>query len=418
MDNCLDITDESEDRGLKIRRFFVFIMPVIVIAATILGLMTMAALKPKPVEKEDTIKAAPVLVAEARREGVRLSITAQGEAKPRTQINLVPQVSGKVVYVSPKFKEGGSFKEGDVLLRVDPTEYQLRVVQARANVAQARTRLQSEEAEAAIARNEAIELGLDETTSALAMREPQLAEARAMINSAEAALGEAELHLARTSIVAPFDGRIQSKAVDFGQYVTPGVELAKIFAVDIMEIALPLTDNELGQLGLSIGFAETASQQGPEVKLSANVGGMPHDWTGRITHTDSGYDPSTRVLFAYVSVEDPYGVAADDGVPLASGLFVTAAVQGRMIENSVVAPRSALRGKDRVYVAQSDNTLAIKYVTVASTDRDQVVITAGLSGGERVITSPIRGVADGMVIEVVDRSSSDDGISLSQSTAN
>ncbi len=345
------------------------------------------------------IKATPVVVAEAQSERVRLSVSAQGEARPRTQINLTSQVSGKINYVSPQFIEGGAFEEGDVLVRIEPAEFEFRVVQARANVAQARNRFASEEAEARIARKDWEELGQGEG-SALALREPQMAEAEAALASARAILREAELQLERTTIRAPFKGRVQTQLANLGQFVRPGDNLGEIFSSDVMEVALPLTDSELGELGLTIGFRNDANNPGPDVKLTALVAGEPRVWRGRIAHTDSGYDRQTRVLFAYAEVDDPYGAGADNGAPLAAGLFVTAEIQGREIDNSVVVPRAALRGNDQVFVARDDDTLEIRKVAVASSDRNRAILIGGVEPGERVITSPVRGAADGIEIAV------------------
>ncbi|WP_306252650.1 efflux RND transporter periplasmic adaptor subunit [Parvularcula sp. IMCC14364] len=402
MDSQTTPARKPRDIGLFIRRLLVGGLPLLVIVGGIVLLFGMSALKPKPEEKEEVVKAPPVLVAEAVQQDARLTVTTQGEVTPRTEIKLVPQVAGKITFVSPSFIEGGAFRKGDTLLQIESEEYRLRVVQARANVAQARTRLRSEEAEAAVARKEADELGLDAANSSLARREPQLAEARAMIDSAEAALGEAELQLARTAIRAPFNGRVRRKNVDIGQYVAPGAELGEVFAVQVMQVALPLTDSELGQLGLEIGFLETDDVKGPAVTFSSLVSGRPHQWSGRIVRTDSGYDPQTRVLFAYAEVEDPYGTGADEGTPMASGLFVSAYIEGRALEDAVVVPRTALRGENQVYVVTAEDELEIRPVNVASTDRDRVVLTGGLAAGERVVTSPVRGAADGMKVDIVD----------------
>lgn len=384
---------------LAIKRVVVFVLPALVLVGAIAGNMAMSVFKPKPEEKEEIVKATPVVVAEAKAESVRLTVRAQGEATPRTDISLTPQVSGKINYVSPEFIEGGAFEKGDVLIRIEPSEYEFRVVQARANVAQAQSRFASEEAETRIARKDWEELGQGEGTD-LALRKPQMAEAAAALASAKAALNEAELQLARATIRAPFKGRVQTKSVDFGQYVTPGMDLGAIFSTDIMEVALPLTDSELGQLGLDIGFRQSEGNPGPDVILTALVAGEPRVWQGRIARTDSGYDRETRVLFAYVEVVDPYDAGSDDGAPLAAGLFVTAEVQGREIEDSVVVPRTALRGSDEVLIARNDNTLEIRKVAVASSDRQRAVLIGGLRAGEKVITSPVRGAADGIAIAV------------------
>ena len=402
------LSGPHNDRGLAVKRILVFILPVLLILLAVAGTMIMGALVPDPEEKESEITAAPVLVAEAFSEDTRLSISTQGEVRPRTEISIVPQVSGKIAFISPTFLEGGAFKQGDLLLQVEQREYQLRVVQARANVARSQTKLTSEKAEAEIAKRDWQEMGREATEiSALALREPQLAEARAALASANAALGEAQLNLDRSSIRAPFDGRVRTKKVDFGQYITPGSNLGEIYAVQIMDVPLSLTDDELGQLGLDIGFIETETNRGPEAILTARVAGRERLWRGRVARTDSGYDAKTRTLFAYVEVIDPYGAGAANGAPLAPGLFVNAQIMGKSIASSVIIPRTALRGNDQVYIAKSDDTMEIRKVTVASSDRKRAVITDGLKVGEKVVTSPVRGAGDGMKIAIVDRAKDD-----------
>ena len=407
----LDIR-KSKDLGLTIRRLVVFALPALVLVLAVGGTMIMGAFKPKPEEKEEVIKATPVVVAEALAQTARLTVTAQGEVTPRREINLASQVSGKIAYVSPAFIEGGAFSKGDVLIRIEPEEYKYRVIQAQSNVAQARSRFASEQAEMRIARKDWEELGQGQEGSALALREPQMAEAAAQLAAAEAMMNEAELQLARTTITAPFDGRVRRKSVDVGEFVSPGINLGEIFATDLMQVALPLTDAELGQLGVQVGYRETESQPGPAAALNALVAGEPRVWRGRLVRTDSGYDRTTRVVFAYVEVADPYGAAADRGAPLADGLFVTVDVEGREINDAVIVPRTALRGTDEVFIARDDNTLEVRTVQVASSSRTRVVLTSGVRPGERVITSPVRGAADGIEIAVsgAPAENADDGV--------
>jgi len=201
--------------GLAVRRLVVFALPALVLVLAVGGNLAMSAFKPKPEEKEEIVKATPVVVTPALAEHARLTIRAQGEVRPRKEINLSSQVSGKITHVSPAFIEGGDFGKDDVLIKVESAEYEYRVIQARSNVAQARSRFASEEAEMKIAQTDWEELGNGEG-SPLALREPQMAEAAAQLASAEAALREAELQLARASIKAPFKGRVRSKADTVG----------------------------------------------------------------------------------------------------------------------------------------------------------------------------------------------------------
>lgn len=387
-----------------LRRFLVFVAPFLVLGLAIGLFILMGALKPKPEEKAEDIKAIPVLTALSVSETVTLNVSAQGEVQPRTKINIVPQVSGKITYMSSKFIEGGQFNKGDLLIRIEPAEYDLRVVQAKAQVAQAETALVREQSEAALALKDFEELNTGQTPTALVLREPQLAEAAARLASAKAQLGEAELHLRRTSIYAPFSGRVTSRAVNQGEFVTIGSRLGEVYSIAVMDVRLPMTNEDLARAGLTLGFVASKDNPGLPVTLSANVAGTYATWTGRVVRTDSGFDPKTRVLFAYAEVNDPFGAGASNGTPLAPGLFVTAEIEGEVLDNMVVVPRAGLRGKDQVYVANNDDTLSIVTVTVASSDREKAVLSAGLNPGVQVVTSPIRGVANGMKVNRVERS--------------
>jgi RND family efflux transporter MFP subunit len=386
-------------RRSRVTRLLKFFLPLLVLILAAFLFMQMGKLKPTPETKSEAPRAAPVVTAIARQQNVTLSVQTQGEVRPRTEINLAAQVGGKIASVSPSFLDGGQFKKGQVLIRIESADYDLRVTQAQANVAQAETVLTRELSEADIARQDWEDLG-DGAASALTLRQPQVAEARARLAANMAALDEAKLQQKRTIIRAPFNGRVREKLVSAGEYITPGQQLGRIYAINIMDVKLPLTDLDLAKIGLGIGFNQSADTPGPEVILSATVAGEPQEWRGVITRTDSGYDSSTRVLFAYAEVADPYGEGANNGTPLASGLFVNARIVGRSVENSVVVPRNALRGTDTIYIANDDNTLSIRPVRVASSERDQVVIVNGLSPGEAVITSPVRSVAEGMRIEI------------------
>ena len=383
-------------RKLWIWRIGVVFLPILVIAGGIGATLILGALKDKPEEKEDVIKAIPVLTALAQTEDVVLTVNLQGEVQPRTEINLVPQVSGKIAYMSPKFIEGGQFKKGDLLVRIDPREFELRLVQARANVAQSETALTREQSEASLARSDWEDLGREGSPTPLTLRAPQMAEAAAMLESAKARYDEAQLQLDRASLYAPFTGRVTVRHVDAGEYVTAGSRLGEIYATNVMDVKLPMTNDNLRQAGLQLGYETGPNTPSIPVLLSADVAGVTAQWPAEIVRTDSRYDSETRVLFAYAEVKKPF--SKSHTMPLAPGLFVNAAVTGQALKNRITIPRAALRGEDRVYVAKADNTLTIRTVSVLSTDRQKAVIGSGLQAGDAVITSPIRGVTEGKKI--------------------
>ncbi|MEP6342679.1 MAG: efflux RND transporter periplasmic adaptor subunit [Maricaulaceae bacterium] len=397
-----DATDiipmSSTDRvRLWFARGLVFVLPVLVILAAVIGTVAMGSLKPKTEEKAEEIKAIPVITVAAVQRSVTLKVRSQGNVQPRTEIGVTAQVGGLITQMSPKFIEGGQFKKGDLLAQIDPREYELRVTQARAEVAQAQTVISREQTESSIAQKDWDDLGRAGEPTALTLRKPQLAEAQANLAAAEARLGEAELQLSRSFIYAPFNGRVTEQTIDRGEFVTAGTRLGEIYGDEIMDIRLPLTQAELQRLGMTLGYKAPKSG-GVPVTLSTQVAGQTAEWPAHIVRTDSRFDNESRVLFVYAEARDPFGQEA----PLAPGLFVDAQIKGQTLEDMIVVPRAALRGADKVYVATPENSLTIKTVDIASSNRDEAIISAGLSAGEAVITSPIRGVAEGMKIDVVD----------------
>jgi len=396
----LDAAPRRSGLRLLLARLITFALPVALIAGGVGSVVVMGALKEAPEKNEEIATPPVVLIAEAVAEPVRLSVSSQGEVRPRIEIDVASQVGGRLVHVSNEFIEGGFFEEGDVLVEIEKTDYRLAVTGAGAVVAQAQRALDRERAEAEVAVRDWADLG-DGNASALALRQPQLAEARAALAASEAQLADARLDLMRTTITAPFRGRVTAKSVDVGQIVTPGQPLGQIFATHVVEIRLPLTDAELARAGLPIAFRESEDTPAPRVTLSAIVGGQPRQWTGRVTRTASRFDASTRLLSAIVEVEDPYGAGADDGAPLAVGLYVSAEIEGRRIDGAIVLPRAALRGEDRAFVVLDDDTIDVRTVAVAQSTRDRVVILSGVEAGERVVASPLRGATDGMLVSPV-----------------
>ncbi len=380
------------------RKILIIAAPILILALTVGAIAAMGALRPKPEETAEVSKGLAVFTEQASVQDVSLSVAAQGEVTPRREIELVPEVSGKLVYVDPSFTEGGFFQKGDVLMRVDDTNYRLAVTRARAAVAEAEQALIREQAEGDLARAEWEDLGEGEA-SALALREPQMAQAEAALASAQAMLEEAQVNLGRTEIRAPFEGRVRAKMADIGQYVSLGQSLGRIFSTDMVEVRLPLTDSQLALMNLPLAFESSEGDPGPQIRFSTNVAGGLHEWTGRIVRTASVIDPQTRVLYAIAQVDDPYGQGADEGMPMAVGLFVDAAIEGRRLENAVVIPREALRNGEQVFVVSADDTLDMRRPRVIHSNPEHAILAGGVEDGEQVVVSPIQTPTQGLRLE-------------------
>lgn len=363
---------------------------VATIAFFVIVIGILAANKPQPEKQEPQSFAPTVFVETVEYEPTQLHVYAQGEVRPKQEIDLTTQVGGKITEVSDAFAPGGVIKEGQKLVQIEDTDYRLAVTRARAEVAQAKTALDIEQAEAELARQDYEELqGLSggDGPSELTLRRPQLARAEANYQAALANLRDAELALSRTSVKAPFTGRVRSINANTGQFISPGASLGRIFSTDVAEIRLPLTDDDLGRLNLSLAFNDP--EKGPLVDLSAIAAGAERHWTGRIVRVDAAIDASTRQVAAIVQVKDPYGAGADDGFPLAMGLFVDAVIEGPALDRAVILPRISIVEGDNVFVVTDENTVSKRRVTIAAYTRDGAIITSGLEEGERVAVSRV-----------------------------
>ncbi len=376
---------------------------VLVLLALVL-VITVTSLTPKPEQADEKFGGLSVFSEEVYRDDLVFNIVAQGEVRPRREIVVAPQIAGRIAYVSPDFIDGGFIRKGQALVRLEAADYELAVVRARSGVASAEQRLATEQAQSEIAIQDLQNLGITDS-SPLARREPQMVEAQAALESAKAQLADAQLALRRTAVVAPFDGRVREETVEVGQFASPGQSLGRIFATDVVEVALPISDEQLGQLGLPLAFAESDTVKGPKVLFKGTVAGKARVWSGRVTRTSAAVNPQTRLINVIAELKDPYGEGSDDGAPMAPGLFVEANVEGTSVPDLLVAPRSAVRSGDSIFIGDPESSqLRIYEVDLVYSDPDGAWFRSDeVQIGDLALTSPIRGSNDGMTITILQR---------------
>lgn len=332
-----------------------------------------------------------VRVITAQPERVRLTVKSQGQVAAEHSIDLVSELQGGITRVARAFVTGGYFRTGDVLLEIDATDYELARVRAEARVAEELETMEVEKSEAALAAE-----GL------FPLREARVASAEARVQSAGAELAQAEADLKRTKIKAPYDGRMLFTQVDLGQYVSKGQALGRLYSTGIAEIRLPLTDQQLRYLEQPFGARPTDDFLDTAVTLHAEVGGRAAEWQGKLHRMEGAVDPDSRVWYAVVRVDDPYGLQhPEQQTPLAVGLFVEAEIEGRTVDNVFQLPRSALRNEDNVLIIDADNRLRRRKVDVLRTDFKSALISSGLQAGDRVCVSPVEAFVDGLLVEIV-----------------
>ena len=325
-----------------------------------------------------------------------ITVRTQGTVEPVRRVGLVAQVSGKVEAVSELFLDGRFFKAGDTLLELEKADYEFAIARALAQEAAAAQRVAEERGRNLQAQREWRDLGTDEAND-LFLRKPQLRAAEASLAAAQADVAAAKLALDRTTVRAPFDGRIESKSVDIGQFVAPGTVLAQIYATDRVEVHLPISDSQLALLELPL--FETATTAYPEVTFSARFGGERRQWQGQISRVEASIDRDSRVTFAIAEVSNPFGESNSERPPLTPGLFVEASIAGKPIQQSVELPATALRGDNTVLLVNENSRLERLPVELLRRERDRVWVR-GIAAGQSVVAEQSSLLAAGAAIEV------------------
>lgn len=362
----------------------------------------------EPEKKEEIRKAILVDVIEAVEKEVNFTITSQGSVRPRTETTLVAEVQGKISWVSPDFIAGGFFNKGEVLLEIDPSDYETALKRAEANLASQQARLSDERARSEQALRDWRNLGRTGEPSELVLRKPQVADAIANVSAAEADVDKARRDLERTRISVPYDGLVKSKMVDIGQYVAPGTQLGVSFAIDTAEIRLPLSPDDIAYLDLP-SATETEEQDYPLVTLSAVQAGELREWKAKIVRTEGVIDEVSRVIYAVAQVIDPYRVLGQsEQDELKVGTFVRARIEGRAAGRVVVLPRYVLRDDNTVLVANQDNKLEVRSVQVIRSEPHSVYLSSGISGGEKIVTTTLDVPVSGLELTISSKDSGSD----------
>jgi len=374
-------------------KFFKFALPLILIITSILVVIALIAYKnsQRAERKAGTAQAIMVDTVVAEVGSLNLTVNSQGTVRPRTETTLVAEVPGKIVSVSADFVAGGFFRKGEVLLQIDPSDYRAGLKRALAALASRKAKLADETARSEQALKDWRNMGKQGQPSDLGLRKPQMADAKANVSAAEADVEKARRDLERTQITVPYDGLVRQKAVDIGQYVTPGTRLGITFAVDTAEVRLPLTNSDLKYLDIPTGTeARNQEKNLPPVTLSAQRAGDTDIWQARIIRTEGVVDETSRVVYAVAQVIDPYGVLGQSQQEeLKIGTFVNAEIQGLPVEDIVVLPRHVLQTNNTVLSVDAKSELEILPVTVLRAEPKKVYISSGIYTGTHVITTTL-----------------------------
>lgn len=370
-------------------------LPILIIVVAVIVAYVMVSSRKPPEEIVAEDKAFLVDVLEVNSEDITFMVKSQGTVSPKIQTVLSAQVSGRIVEVADAFIEGGMFKRGDVLVQLESADYQTDLKLAEAELAGANAALDEERARGKVAENEWSSVK-NTVAPELGLRKPQLAKEIANVRAAEAKVERAQRNLQRTSIKAPFDGLVKAKNVDIGQFVSVGNQLGTVYATDVAEIRMPLSDNDLAYLHLP------ADRKGStNVRLHAKIAGRQVSWQAILARNEGVLDAHNRVVYAIAEVQDPYQRAEGaSGEPLIFGRFVQADITGNDAQDLMVLPRNVLRLDGTVLVVDKQRKLHIREVELQRSDEQKIYISRGLANGELVVNTAIPNPYDGMPVRL------------------
>ena len=342
-----------------------------------------------------------------------IPVYGAGTVRAGAEVDVAPQVGGRVVWVDAGFQSGGRVQAGETIFRIEEADYLYRVQEAEANLAARRVALLEEQEQAAIARAEYERYSSRQGDGAgqagvspLTLREPQLEAARAELKRAEALLADARLALSRTRVTAPFDGHVRDEFVDVGQIVMAGQAVGRLLSADAVEVVVPLSDRDAALIPGLWELEAGDGKQGVQALVAARYGEGKYAWKGYVDRGETSLDEHTRTIDVVVRVPDPFSagipvgasIAAGVAPPLLVGEFVEVEIAGLAPESYYRAPRAALQPGNKLWIVNSVGRVSIVPVQVLQRADDEVFVTGGLDDGQTVITGGIQFATEGMVV--------------------
>ncbi|OQX10939.1 MAG: hypothetical protein BWK73_18885 [Thiothrix lacustris] len=380
------------------------ILPLLIIAIGVgLGKFLIATgpeAEKQPQETRPTVVEAQALALQ----DYRVNVSASGIVKAQTQTNLVAEVSGKVLEISPNFQAGGYFDKGAPLLKLDGDNYANAITIAAGDLAQKQLALEEQQAQAQLAQQDwrLLDSSKNRPQSDLAARRPHIAAAQAAIAAAEAKLQQEKLNLARTRITAPYSGRVQEKRVEVGQYVTPGTVLGVIYATDAVEVHLPLSLAQYDLLGMPEAFRDKAADPAamPAVEFRPSNGNRDDAWQGQVVRSSAALDEKSRQISVIAQIDQPFIAREGVSAPLRIGQYLNAKIAGKLFNNVYILPSAAVRQGKEILLLRDGKVVIQPISVVWNAEKEVVFQTATDLNGQRVITTPLPLATAGQVVQV------------------
>lgn len=353
----------------------------------------------KPPKDKSVLNAAPsVQVKTVKIEPLTIFVESYGEVTPKYETEIVAQVSGQVVELSPKFLRGGFVAQGELLARIDPNDYEAALIDAQAKMASARAALEQERAQGKVAEREWKRI-TDTSPTELSLRKPQLAQEIARVKSAQAAILVAQRNLERTEIKSPYDAIIENRNLGLGSYVRIGSVVGKLLGTETAEIRLPLANEQFKFL----------NAEGLNADVILHVEGETKTWNAHIARSERVVDAKNRMTYLVAEVKDPYQLSSEahhQQIPIKFGTYVNASISGKKLPQATKVPRYLINNNAIATLAKN-NTLHYKKVTILRQNKGEAIITKGLLAGDNIVISALDYPFEGMPLSPITSSQSD-----------
>ncbi len=361
------------------------VLVVIVFVMTIMGLSRRMRLRYQPPSSEPSEEKR--LFASTQRltpEPFQVTFSTTGVVTATTDIEIVPQVGGRIVEVNGDFFPGGRFAADSPLFEIEPVDFELDVQRAKAQVSQARTQLDLEMAEKAVAEAEWRQFNGEAEIPPLVARTPQILEARATLAAAEAQLASAELALSRTLFTLPKAGRVLESRISEGQVVRNGQSYGTVFYEDDLEVTASLQGRELEWLYQARDL---------KVQLHATFRGQPMTYSGRLKREAASVNPTS----GFAEIRFGFEENTVEWVP---GVFCHIQVAGPTYENIVRVPVTAVQADGTIWLVDAENRL-IAHTPDMLMMTDEHLAVKGWEEPVTIVDRPLPGAFPGVKIMTV-----------------
>ncbi|WP_318483340.1 efflux RND transporter periplasmic adaptor subunit [Photobacterium leiognathi] len=387
-------------------------LPLVIIAIFIALSALLLNNKKRPEQQKAQVRTPVLEVIRIEKQDVQLSVDSYGVVEPKYKAEVVSEVIGSVNYISPDFAVGKFVSKGELLARLDDSDYHADLTQAQASLAQAQAKLKEEIARGKVAKKTLRDVSPNKKT-ALGLREPQRKQEEANVKFAKAGVERAKRNLAKTEIRAPFDALVKMKNINMGSYLTQGKLIGELYGTETAEIRLPITPNSFSYLDLN----RLDSQK---LNIEAQYGDtQTNHWAAKLVRNEGIIDKDNRMIYLIAEVDDPYNLKSPLDKPsiksisslsssspslslpvLQFGTFVTTTIQGKKIKDVIKLPRHVVRS-EQVIVVDSQNKTQTRQVNVVRSDNENAYVIGGLEDGEFVSLIRSDSLIDGTEVKTV-----------------